>query len=238
MKEFSTHAISWALMSSHKHSCALMSSHEHSWVLCYGAMSARECWWVPMTSWHHTHDYSWALMSAHYSIAPRLWVPIAAHVCSLVIRSTHGFSWLLMSAHECSWLFMSTLEQPWTLLSLAPWSNEPSLELKSNHEHGTMGPWALISTHECSWHHSTILLSALECSWVHMSAYESSWALMRTHECWTALLKNKQKMLTFKITSLWYLANISVYISPDNEKLDIFKIYTKWAVEKCTIWNF
>ena len=180
-------------------------------------------------------------MNAHCSMA-KSWcvfiVFMAGHKCSWTIISTHGCSWLLMSAHECSWLFMSTLEQPWTLLSLAPWSNEPSLELKSNHEHGTMGPWALISTHECSWHHSTILLSALECSWVHMSAYESSWALTRTHECWTALLKNKQKMLTFKITSLWYLANISVYISPDNEKLDIFKIYTKWAVEKCTIWNF
>ena len=32
--------------------------------------------------------------------------------------------------------------------------------------------------------------------------------------------------------------NISFHISPNNEKLDISKIYTKWAVEKSPIWNF
>ena len=36
-----------------------------------------------------------------------------------------------------------------------------------------------------------------------------------------------------------YFDNISFHISPpNNKKLDIFKIYTKWAVEKCLIWNF
>ena len=35
-----------------------------------------------------------------------------------------------------------------------------------------------------------------------------------------------------------YFANISVQISPNNKKLDIFKIYTKGAVEKCPRWNF
>ena len=45
-------------------------------------------------------------------------------------------------------------------------------------------------------------------------------------------------MLTFKISSLWYFANISVRISPNTKKLDIFKIYTKWAVEKCPRGNF
>ena len=29
-------------------------------------------------------------------------------------------------------------------------------------------------------------------------------------------------MLTFKIPSLWYFANISVHISPNNKKLEIF----------------
>ena len=35
-----------------------------------------------------------------------------------------------------------------------------------------------------------------------------------------------------------YFANISVQISPNNKKLDIFKIYMKWAVEKCPRWKF
>ena len=38
---------------------------------------------------------------------------------------------------------------------------------------------------------------------------------------------NKQKMLTFKITSLQYFANISAQIKPNNKQLDIFEIYTK-----------
>ena len=40
------------------------------------------------------------------------------------------------------------------------------------------------------------------------------------------------------MTSLQYFDNISFYISPKNKKLNISKIYTKWAVEKCPIWNF
>ena len=45
-------------------------------------------------------------------------------------------------------------------------------------------------------------------------------------------------MLNFEITSLWYFANILVHIAPNYRKLDIFKIYTKWAVEKCQRLNF
>ena len=45
-------------------------------------------------------------------------------------------------------------------------------------------------------------------------------------------------MLTFEMISLQYFANITVQISPNNKKLDIFKIYTKWAVEKCPRWSF
>ena len=45
-------------------------------------------------------------------------------------------------------------------------------------------------------------------------------------------------MLAFKISSLRYFANIWVHISPHTKKLDIFKIYTKWAVEKCPRGNF
>ena len=40
------------------------------------------------------------------------------------------------------------------------------------------------------------------------------------------------------MTSLYYFDNISFYISPKDRKLDISKIYTKWAVEKCPRWNF
>ena len=45
-------------------------------------------------------------------------------------------------------------------------------------------------------------------------------------------------MLIFKITSLQYFANIPVYISPNDKKLDISKICIKWAVEKYPGWNF
>ena len=39
-------------------------------------------------------------------------------------------------------------------------------------------------------------------------------------------------MLTFKMTSLQYLGNILVQISPNNKRLDIFNIYMERAVEK------
>ena len=38
-------------------------------------------------------------------------------------------------------------------------------------------------------------------------------------------------MLSFKMTSLQYVDNISFHILPNNKKLDISKIYMKWAVE-------
>ena len=130
---------------------------------------------------------------------------------------------------------MSTNKQSWPLMSLVPWSNKHSWELKAVM---SMVPWVLISTHECSLCHCTILMSVYECSWAHMSTYESSWALIRVHECWTALLNNRQKMLTFEMIAPQYFANISVQISPNNKNLDIFKIYTNWAVEKYPTWNF
>ena len=40
------------------------------------------------------------------------------------------------------------------------------------------------------------------------------------------------------MTSLKYFDNISFHISPNDKKLDISKIYMKWGVEKCPIWNF
>ena len=83
-------------------------------------------------------------------------------------------------------------------MSLAPLSNEHYWEIKNNHEHGTMGPWVFISTHESSWHNSTILMSACECSYTHLSGYENSWALLTGHEGWTVSLNNEQKCWVLK----------------------------------------
>ena len=35
-----------------------------------------------------------------------------------------------------------------------------------------------------------------------------------------------------------YFGNILVKISPNNIKMDIFRIYTEEAIEKCQKWNF
>ena len=149
------------------------------------------------------HKRSWGLMSFNDLMAPYSWLLLISHECSLLhgakLRSVHGCSWVLigiqehswlllaayecswvlMGAHECSWLLMITLKQPWTPKSLAQWSNEHSLELKSINEHGAMGLWALMSmrTHGAiatySWGH----LRAHERLWELISANESSWVL-------------------------------------------------------------
>ena len=46
------------------------------------------------------------------------------------------------------------------------------------------------------------------------------------------------RVLTFKTTSSQYFGNISVQISPNNNKLNIFEIYTKRGVGKCPRWTF
>ena len=105
--------------------------------------------------------------------------------------------WLPRGLKIPSWTFFNI-----PLMSLATWSNEHSWELKSRHVHGAMRIWVLINTHEHSWPHSTMLISDCGCSWAHLSTYGSSWALTTGHECWTVSLNNKQKMLSFKMTSL------------------------------------
>ena len=45
-------------------------------------------------------------------------------------------------------------------------------------------------------------------------------------------------MFSFKMTSLYCFVNISFHISLNTNKMDISKIYVKWAVEQCQIWNF
>ena len=44
-------------------------------------------------------------------------------------------------------------------------------------------------------------------------------------------------MLSFKVTFPYTFANISVNISLNNLKIDIFEIYVEMVVEKCPRWN-
>ena len=162
-------------------------------------MTALELSWVIIGPYCQAHGFSWVLLMSNHEHS---WASI----------STFEHSWAAKSSHECSWLPLNTHEQPWTLMSLVPWSNEHSSEHKSSCEHGATRLWALISTQEHSWHHSTILMSAPGYSWAHTSAFGSSWALMTGHECWTFLSNNKQKMLSFRMTSMYYFDNISFHI--------------------------
>ena len=155
MKQFSTHDLSWMLMSSRKHSCVLMSTLEHTWVWCHGAMSAHECWWALIASWRHAHDCSCALIIAHCSMVPSSWVLMAAHECSMVIRNTHGCSWLVLSMHEWYWVLMSAHD-----CSLAA--------LMRSNKLGSLEQWALMRAQEQSW------------AWHHgaMGTHQHSWALI------------------------------------------------------------
>ena len=181
MKQFSTHVLSWALMSSHKRSFVLMCTQEHPWVWCYGAISTQECWWVLIASSRHDHDCSCALLSACCSKSSQVlkW----PHDCSLVT---------LMRSHE-----LGTMDQ-WALMSSQEQSSAWRDEAMSTHHHS----WVLMApyhhTHECSW----VLMTKHECLWELMSTYGSSWVLMTGHEFWTALSNNKQKMFSFKMTSM------------------------------------
>ena len=159
----------WVLMSAHGHSWALISIRpcllKASLVLVRANGPMVVCSWQLLSSplvlidpWRQVHENSWLLMSAHEQ--------------SWALMSTHQHSWALISSHEYLWLFMSTYDQPWTLISLAPWSNGHSWELKGSHKYGLMGPWALIST---------FAAKALY-SWVFMISNEHSWALMSPHD--------------------------------------------------------
>ena len=152
------------------------------------------------------------LMRAHWQSGIHM-------ACLLVLMCAYDCSWkVVRRSLEHSWAWghgaMSTHESSKTVMSMVPWGNGHSLLLMS--AHCAIAPYL----------------------WVLMSAYECLWELMRVHECWTASWKNKQKMFTFKMVSLLYFANILVQISLNNKKLDIFKIFTKWAVEKSPRWNF
>ena len=147
-----------------------------------------------------------------------------------------------MTSHKHSWV--------WGLGAMN--TTELALVAMNTHEHGTLAPWVLISTHEYDimvrWalmrthgiisSYSWMLLSASECSWTLMSAHESSCTFMSANECLSTWLNNYWKMLISRMNTLQYFCNISVQISPNNKKMDIFEICTKRAVGKCPRLNF
>ena len=55
-----------------------------------------------------------------------------------------------------------------------------------------------------------------QCMKLLMTTHECLLVLFGAHECSVAWFWNKQKMLSFKMTSLWYFDNISFHISPNN----------------------
>ena len=215
-------------MSAHELPKALVCAHEYP-----GALMSMVLW---------CHECSWVLMSAHSLVAPCSQLLLCSDECSLLhgtkLMSAHGCSWVFNGNQEHSWLLMAAYECSWGLLGI----HECSLAaLMRSHELGVMEQCALMRAQEQSWagchgatgtHQNSWALMApdqntYECCWLligHISAYQSSWALMRAHECWTASLNKKTKMLTFKMISLSYFANLSTHISPTNKKMDIFKI--------------
>ena len=173
MKQFSTHDLLWALMSSYRRSCVLMSTHKHLWVWCYGAMSAHECWLTLIASWHHAHVCFWALMSAHCSMVPSSWLLMsAANEQSWALMSPHKPSWALISSQEQLWVFLITIEHSWAAINA--------------HEFGAMQQWPLVRAKEQSWAWRHEALSPHQPSWAVMAPFhhtqECSWVIMITHE--------------------------------------------------------
>ena len=131
-----------------------------------------------------------------------------------MLISSHKHSWAWH--YDNSWTKMSTYWHYWALMSIY----KHLRALMSTHENSLahmsaqVCPWALMSMgpghHECSWvlksTHRTILLSAFECPKL----------LMRTSAYSKTCFNNEHKMVTFKMTSLWYFINISANISTNN----------------------
>ena len=61
---------------------------------------------------------------------------------------------------------------------------------------------------------------------------------MTNYEHLLALIGTQEHSRVWFHGAMTTLANMSVKISPNNDKLDIFEIYIEWAVEKCPSWNF
>ena len=121
-------------------------------------------------------------------------------------------------------------------MGISLWQQQDPWALMSIHKH-TMGSFTLI----VYWHHShqyssglmraqELPISAQECSWVPLNNHKY---FCRDPECSSSWFSNTQKMLTCKMTSLYHFCNILVKIWPNNKRMDISKIYTERAVEKC-----
>ena len=73
-------------------------------------------------------------------------------------------------------------------------------------------------------------MSVHKCSRVILSVHEYSLDILSVQVLDSA---NKQKMPIFKITSFKYFGDLSVNISPNDNKLHNFKTYMERTVEKC-----
>ena len=155
-------------MSIHKYGAmakwALKSNDECPWPHGTMLMTAFELSWVVIAPWPQAHECSWTLMSAQWQSGTLM----VALGCLLVPMSANGCSWVPMIAHEKQ---LGEAMNTHELGAMEQWALKGA---KRSHEQGAMEPWVLIITYECSLCHSTILMSAHKCSWVHMSAFKSS----------------------------------------------------------------
>ena len=196
-----------------EHSRSPMSTQEHPQALMSSVKYIAKALWVVWVPYYHAHESLSELMSAVCSTVPSSWAFMVAYKCLWELKSGHWPSLVLMSAYEYLWALISNYEQS------CAWCHDTN------------------STHECqkhSWafHHGghttysafatylTVFLSAHECSWALLSAHGHSSAVLSDRECLSSWFSNKQKVLTFEMTSLLYFGNILVKISPNNNKMD------------------
>ena len=148
----------------------------------------------------------------------------------------------LISSHKCP-------EQPSSAMSTHEHGAKVPNALMTTNKHALallrMASTALMSTHGTMAINLWVFMRAPEYSWVLIkiswapwSAPVSSWVFMSAPVWSSGWFNNKQKMLTIPMPSLQYFGNISVQISPNNTKMDIFEICTKRVVEKCQRLNF
>ena len=155
-----------------------------------------------------------------------------------------------MSSYECSRVLISShkyLVQPSSALSTLKYGAKIPNTLMTTNKHALalLPMAALMSTHGTMATYLWVFIRVpeyscvlIKLSWVVWSVPECSWVPLSAPVCSSGWFNNKQKMLTIPMPSLQYFGNISVQISPNNKKMDIFEIYTKRAVEKCPRWIF
>ena len=164
--------------------------------MCHGAFSTLQCSWRRGTM----------LMSAQGTMVLCLWVLLSVHEgswalhspfeCSLVPMSAHGaiapHLWALRAAFEHSLALMSSRGQ-----SLS-WSHGTNGTYECSCSFMNMGPWRHLHRNS----HGTMHFSAPECSLVLLSAPGCSEVLVSDLECSSVWFSDKQKMLSFKSTSM------------------------------------